>query len=132
VDGRRLGDDGGGVCGVSFSSPSVAPGEGWPILPCPARWGWVCSQRDSVPLAGHAASCVVVLWSMRTCDGSRVVELIVLVKLSSVRNHNCNGMSGSGRLVPVYMGRDVARRIIANVKSLDCAMRECLINVLSV
>ena len=57
VDGRRLGDDGGGVCGVSFSSPSVAPGAGWPILPGPARWGRICSQRDAVPLAAPTASC---------------------------------------------------------------------------
>ena len=69
---------------------------------------------------------------MRTCDGSRVVELIVLGKLKSVRTHYCNGTSGSGRLMPVNMGRDVARRIIVYVKSLDRATRECLINVLSV
>ncbi len=93
VDGRRLGDDGGGVRGESFSPPSVAPGAGWPILPDPARRGWICSQRDAVLLAAPAASCVGVLWSKSTCDGSRVVEMIVIVKLKSVLTRNCNGGS---------------------------------------
>ena len=118
MDGRRLRDDGGGVCGVSFSLSPVASGEGWPILPGPAPRGWVCSRRDSDPLTARAMSRGVVLWLMRTCDGSGSVACIVLVTLRGVRNRNCNGMSGRGRLALVLIWIDVATRIIIN----DCRL----------
>jgi hypothetical protein len=49
---------------------------------------------------------------VRTCFGGGSVEFIVLVKLSSVRNRSCIGMSSRGRLVPVLVGVDVATKNI--------------------
>jgi hypothetical protein len=97
---------------MSLLLSSVASGEGWPILPGPAPRGWICSRRDSDPLAAQAMSHGGVLWLVRTCIGSSSVEFIVLVKLSSVRNHNYIGMSSRGRLVPVLVGVDVVTKII--------------------
>jgi hypothetical protein len=49
---------------------------------------------------------------VRPYFGGGGVEVVVLVKLSSVWNHSCIRMSSSGRLEPVLVGVDIATKII--------------------